>query len=75
MEEDDLLTVEDAAKALGMTPGGIRKAIQQKRLTPRRFSPRVMLIPRSELERYRQEHSGRGYPAGRPRATPRQEAE
>lgn len=69
MEDTDLLTVEATAKELGMTAGAVRKAIQQGRLSPLRFSVRVMLIPRAEVERYKQERR----PRGRPRATPRQE--
>jgi excisionase family DNA binding protein len=69
MGDSDLLTIEEAAKELGMTAGAVRKAIHNDRITPRRFSPRVVLIPRAEVERYKRERK----PAGRPRATPRQE--
>lgn len=66
MEDSDLLTVEEAARELGMVAGAVRRAIHEGRITPRRFSPRVMLIPRAEVERYKRERR----PAGRPRKPP-----
>lgn len=63
-----MLTIEAAAKELKMTAGAVRKAIQQKRITPLRFSARVVLIARAEVERYKVERNPRGRPVGKPRA-------
>ncbi len=60
---DDELTVDEAATALGMHPGAVRKVILAGRLAARRIGQRLLLIPRAEVERYRTER----LPPGRPR--------
>jgi len=69
MSERDYLTIAEAAALLNLTPAGVRKAIQMQRITPTRFSQRVVLVARAEVERYRNERRPRGWPAGRPRRT------
>lgn len=48
-----MLTIAEAAAALGITPGAVRKAIAQGRLVPQRYGARTLLIAPAELERYR----------------------
>lgn len=48
-----MYTIEGAAMALGITPGAVRKAIGQGRLTPQRFGARTLLLEPAEVERYR----------------------
>lgn len=62
-----LLTIAQAAEALGMTPGAVRKAIEQGRITPVRLSARVVLIDEREVARYRAEPRR---PGGRPKKPP-----
>jgi len=75
------MNVTEAADALGIQPGAVRDAIARGRLTAIRKGggeqrAGFLLIERSEIERYRQEHLGkRGvahpshplYGKGRPR--------
>jgi excisionase family DNA binding protein len=57
---ENYLTVSEAAQELGLTPWGLRTAIQEGRITPVRLdkTSRTNLIPREEVERYRREHLG-----------------
>jgi excisionase family DNA binding protein len=60
----DLLSVAQAAQELGLAPVSIRHAIMRGTLGVVRLDGRTNLVPRSELERYRQEHlRKRGRPA------------
>jgi excisionase family DNA binding protein len=52
----DLLGVPEAAKELGLAPASVRNAITRGTLGAVRVDGRTNLVPRSELERYRQEH-------------------
>ena len=54
----DFLTVAQAAEELGITPSGLRTAINEGRLTRTLLHARTSLIPREEVERYRREHLG-----------------
>jgi excisionase family DNA binding protein len=58
---ENYLTVTEAAHELGLTPWGVRTAIQEGRIKPVRLdkTSRTNLIPREEVERYRREHLGR----------------
>jgi excisionase family DNA binding protein len=59
----DYLTVAQAARELGLTPQGVRKAVAVGTLQVVRLDGRTNLVPRSEIERYRREHqTGRGRP-------------
>lgn len=60
---DELLTVEQAGQELEMHPAAVRKAIGSGRITATRYGARLLLIARSEVERYKRERR----PAGRPR--------
>jgi excisionase family DNA binding protein len=53
-----MLTVAEAAQALGVTPSTLRTAIQKGRLHAVPLTPRLNMVPRSEVERYRQESLG-----------------
>ena len=57
---ENYLTVTEAAQELGITPRGLRTAIQEGRLKPVRLdkTSRTNLISREEVERYRREHLG-----------------
>ena len=57
---ENYLKVTEAAKELGLTPWGVRTAIQEGRITPVRLdkTSRTNLIPLEEVERYRREHLG-----------------
>jgi capsular exopolysaccharide synthesis family protein len=52
----ELLGVSEAAQELGLAPVSIRNAITRGTLGVVRVDGRTTLVPRSELERYRQEH-------------------
>lgn len=58
------MTVEEAAQELGMRPGAVRNAIIAGRIKAHKFSPRVLLISRAEVERYK---ANRPKPGPRPR--------
>ena len=59
----DLLSVAQAAEELGLAPVSIRHAIMRGTLGVVRLDGRTNLVPRSELERYRQEHLRKRGPA------------
>ena len=54
----DFLTVAQAAEELGITPSGLRTAINEGRLTRTLLHKRTSLIAREDVERYRREHLG-----------------
>ena len=58
---ENYLTINEAAKELGLTSWGVRTAIQEGRITPVRLdeTSRTQLIPVAEVQRYRREHLGR----------------
>jgi hypothetical protein len=58
---DGLLTLDQAARELGMTAGGLRSAIARGRLVPVRLAvyPGRAFVAPEELGRYRAEHLGR----------------
>lgn len=56
--QDTYYTVGQAAAELGMAPGGVWSAIRRGALTAETIGPRVTIIARDELERYRREHQG-----------------
>jgi DNA invertase Pin-like site-specific DNA recombinase len=58
---DGLLSVDQAAQELGMTPGGLRSAIVRGVITPVRLAayPRRAFLTPQEVERYRAQHLGR----------------
>jgi excisionase family DNA binding protein len=58
-ELEDFMTVAQAAKVLGLTPTGVRTAINEGRLKRTLLHKRTSLIAREEVERYRREHLGR----------------
>lgn len=48
----DLLTVAQAAARLGIAPATVRQQIIAGRIAARKLSPKVLLVERSEVERY-----------------------
>lgn len=52
----DYVTVAQAAKALGLTPDGVRDRIRRGDIEAVRVNPRLLMIPRAEVEKWR----GRG---------------
>jgi len=59
-----VMNVSDAAKELGIQPGAVRDAIARGRLTAIRLGggdqrAGVLLIERTEIERYRRDHLGK----------------
>ena len=54
------LTVNEAAELLGMTAGGVRKAITDKRLLAIKRSERKTLVPRVSIEAYQARLNGGG---------------
>ena len=71
MSTPTYLTVNQAAELLGMTPGGVRKAITDGRLRAMKRSERKTLVPRTAIEAYQARLNGGGpiYPE-RPRIAP-----
>jgi hypothetical protein len=69
MPIDDLVTVRDAAAELGVTPDALRNAVARGLLEPVRVGARFNLLPRDQIERYRQHHLRRRGPGAR-RSTP-----
>ena len=49
----DYLTVTQAATELGITPDGVRDRIQRGLMHAERVNPRLWMIPREEVERWR----------------------
>jgi excisionase family DNA binding protein len=54
----EMLTVAQAAHALGLSPISIRRAVMRKALTVEPLDGRTYLISRDEVERYRRERLG-----------------
>jgi excisionase family DNA binding protein len=52
----DLVTVDTAARELGLSPDAVRLAIRRGVLPTVRVDGRTRLIPRLEVERYRRDH-------------------
>ncbi len=46
-------TIAEAAQALGITEGAIRKRVRRGEMQARRVGRRVLVIPASEVERWR----------------------
>lgn len=60
---DDVYTVAQAARALGVTPRRVCQLLDQGRLPgAERLSPRVAVIPASALDAYRRTRRARGNP-------------
>src|SRR5262249_36637669 len=55
----DMLTVDEAAEQLGLSPVTIRRAVMNRTITVVPLNGRTYLISRDEVERYRREHLGR----------------
>ena len=62
--EREMLTVAEAADALGLTVRGVQERLRRGTLRGIHPSPRIWLIPRDEVERWR--NKGKLKP-GRPR--------
>ena len=59
------MTTAEVAQALGYRhPGSVRKLVELGHLTPERYSPRVVLFRREDVEAY----AAARKPRGRPRA-------
>lgn len=58
--EGEWFTVSEGARWLGLTPGALRMAVKRGRLSVHRAHKRLNLVSMQELERYRQEHLGKG---------------
>jgi excisionase family DNA binding protein len=61
---DELLTVANAAKELGMATGSLHTAIRQGRIPVVKLGPNTTLIRREDIEAYKATPKGSG---GRPR--------
>jgi excisionase family DNA binding protein len=68
----ELMSVAQAAKELGLTPGAVRGAINRGLIEPVRLDGRTNLIPRAQVDKYRAAHRGR---TGRPAKTDKRPAE
>jgi excisionase family DNA binding protein len=64
--KEEMLSVEEAAQELGLTPSAIRHAIRRGLIEPLSLDRRTNLISRRQVEKYRAEHRGR---MGRPAKT------
>jgi excisionase family DNA binding protein len=49
----DYVTVAQAAAELGISPRGVRQRIERGELTAEQVNPRLLMIPKSEIERWR----------------------
>ena len=58
-------TVAEAAEALGLTRNGVLKRIQRGEMAARRIGARILVIPASEVERWRK--LGKQRPGPRPK--------
>ena len=54
METDDMLTVAEAAAALGISERGVRKRLESNVLQGQNIGGRIWLVPRTEVERWRE---------------------
>ena len=57
---EEMLTVQQAAQELRMHDAAVRKAIIAGRINAQHYGPRVILITRAEVERYKVERPPRG---------------
>ena len=55
-QDRDLLTIAEAAQTLGLTPRAVLNRIERGEMQGERVNPRLWLIPRGEVERWK----GRG---------------
>jgi excisionase family DNA binding protein len=62
-----MMTLKQAAEALGVTPATLRQQIAAGRLTAAKIGP-LWVVEELEVDRYRRESQGR---PGRPRRAPR----
>jgi excisionase family DNA binding protein len=65
----ELLTIAEAAKDLGLSVATIRVLLHKGRLRrvhPSELSPHVVVIPRADIEKYRRDHLGKP-PGPKPR--------
>jgi excisionase family DNA binding protein len=60
-----LLTVQEAATELGITVRGIQERLKRGAMRGERVTPRLWLIPREEVERWKE--LGRQRPGRKPR--------
>lgn len=67
MEERDLITVSEAAAILGISNRAVSKRLENGQMRGERVHPRLWLIPREEVERWRE--LGRMKPGPKPRST------
>ena len=67
-EERTLLTVAETARELGLSVEGIQKRLRTGVMRGERVSPRLWLVPRDEVERWRAR--GRLRPGPVPRRAP-----
>jgi excisionase family DNA binding protein len=63
-QERDLLTIAEAAAVLGLTVRGVQERVRRRHMHGVRVSPRLWLIPRSEVERAKE--AGRLKPGPKP---------
>ena len=66
MVSQELLTTQEVAIVLGVTPARVRQLVRDGRIEPEGYSPRVHLFRREVVERYRNSPK---VPRGRPRNT------
>ena len=62
LTRSDLLTIDEAAKELGVQPSTIRMAIKRKTINAIKIGKRLNAIPLAEVERYRRERLGKHGP-------------
>lgn len=51
---DEFVRVVDAARILGMSVSGVRTRLERGQMQGKRVGPRLWLIPRDEVERWRE---------------------
>jgi excisionase family DNA binding protein len=56
------LTIGEAAEELGLAHASLLDAVRRRALTVTKVNPRLSLVHRDEVERYRREHLGRHGP-------------
>lgn len=60
----DLLTTEEVAAELGVTPSRVRQLVRDRELHPESYTPRLHLFRRETIEAYKNAPRA---PRGRPR--------